>query len=128
MHEEVDFSAELDPVGYISLDKVQFSQVFSNILANALKFAHKEHPKIIVILRKTHEGISLHFHDNGDGFAEDEVDKIFDKFYRGTSSSVGLGMGLYLCKKIVEMHGGSISAHSSELLSGGHIEITLPTT
>ncbi len=128
MHEEVDFSAELDPVGYISLDKVQFSQVFSNILANALKFAHKEHPKIIVILRKTHEGISLHFHDNGDGFAEDEVDKIFDKFYRGTSSPVGLGMGLYLCKKIVEMHGGSISAHSSGLLSGGHIEITLPTT
>lgn len=52
MHQEIDFHVDIDDFGYVSLDKIQFSQVFSNILQNAIKFVSIHAPKITIIGRK----------------------------------------------------------------------------
>lgn len=70
--------------------------------------------------------IILEFHDNGQNFREEEAEMMFEKFYRGSSTPIGLGMGLYLCKKIVEMHEGKISAHRSKILGGAMISLEIP--
>ena len=76
-------------------------------------------------LQKQDGKLVLDFSDNGVGVPEDKLDKIFEQFYREdeSRSSEGNGLGLYVCKYIVEQHGGTIRAYNQ---NGLHIEILLP--
>ena len=100
----------------IKADPTQMRQLFQNIIANALKF-HKEGEKPVVEVRSAiAEGkVQITVEDNGIGFEEQYVEKIFAPFHRlhGRSEYEGTGMGLAICKKIVERHGGSITAKSA---------------
>ncbi|GAB4091557.1 ATP-binding protein [Flaviaesturariibacter terrae] len=105
----------------------QLGQLFQNLLGNALKFSERP-PRIHigvryvdgplelrgVRLRSAHRFAELSFSDNGIGFDPQYVDKIFSIFQRLHTSSeyAGTGIGLALCKKIVENHGGAISVES----------------
>ena len=101
----------------ISADPTQMRQLFQNLIGNALKF-HKpdEKPKVQVhSVSNTDSGYQIIVEDNGIGFEEQYLEKIFAPFQRlhGKSSQYeGTGMGLAICKKIVERHGGSIRANS----------------
>lgn len=106
----------------------EMKQLFTNLLSNAIKFRRKEEaPKIAVIIRKLTREEKKAYHlqplrtfykidvrDNGIGFEEEYGDKIFQIFQRlhGKSEYPGSGIGLAICKKIVENHSGIIFAHS----------------
>ncbi len=99
----------------LSLDKDALSQALNNLLDNALKFspAGKE---ISVRVRKEPENVLIEIKDKGIGIPQEEMDKIFDKFYQGRSalkqSVKGTGLGLTLVKHTVEAHRGRISVKS----------------
>jgi light-regulated signal transduction histidine kinase (bacteriophytochrome) len=102
----------------ISADSIQMHQLFQNLIANALKF-HREGVKPVVrITSRPTDDVDcceILVEDNGIGFDEQHIDRIFAPFHRlhGRSSGFeGTGMGLAICKKIVERHGGSITARS----------------
>jgi len=101
----------------IQSDPTQMRQLFQNLVGNALKF-HKEGEKPIVKVScvRANNGVAqIIVEDNGIGFDEKHLERIFAPFQRlhGRSEYEGTGMGLAICKKIVERHGGSITAKSA---------------
>ena len=120
---------------------MQFGQLFSNLISNALKFS-KEAPHIkissAIVERSAIENAPItlnhdkyhliHFQDNGIGFEPQYKDKIFSLFQRlhGRKDYAGTGIGLALCKKIVENHNGFIDAHGV-LGKGAAFSVYLPT-
>ncbi len=116
----------------IAADPTQMRQLFQNLIGNALKF-HKPGEKPIVKVRSvsnTGSGCQIVVEDNGIGFEEQHLERILAPFQRlhGRSSQYqGTGMGLAICKKIVERHGGGISARSTPGKGSAFI-VTLPVT
>ena len=113
----------------ISADPTQMRQLFQNLIGNALKF-HKPGEKPMVQVRSvsnTDSECQIVVEDNGIGFDEQYLDKIFAPFQRlhARSEYEGTGMGLAICKKIVERHGGSIIARSTPG-AGSEFIVTLP--
>ena len=104
-----------DPLPTICADPVQVLQLFQNLLANALKFQGDESP--VIHIGCTREGDDWHFcvRDNGIGLDMDDADRLFLLFQRLHSKDAyaGSGIGLALCKKIVETHHGRIWVQSS---------------
>ena len=104
------------------------AQLFQNLLGNALKFRGKAPPKIHVDARREGDCRQFSVRDNGIGIAPQFQDRIFDVFrrlhtrqqYRGT------GIGLAICKKIVDRHGGRIWVRESEPGKGATFHFTLP--
>jgi signal transduction histidine kinase len=76
-------------------------------------------------MKHQRNNIVMEVSDNGMGIAEKSISKIFDMFYRGTSSSIGTGLGLYITKEILNKLGGRISVES-KLNEGTKMIITLP--
>ena len=102
----------------VSADPTQMRQLFQNLIGNALKFRKPdEKPKVQVrSISDTNSTCQIIVEDNGIGFDEEFLDKVFAPFQRlhgRTSPYEGTGMGLAICKKIVERHGGSITAKSA---------------
>ena len=108
----------VDNIGVILADKGHIMRVFQNLLQNSLKFvAPERHPVIeITVMDRTEDHITLAFKDNGIGFDNQYATRIFNLFERlhGKSEFEGTGMGLAICRKIVEKHNGSIWAEGSE--------------
>lgn len=107
---------------------IQMHQLFANLISNAIKF--NENPPVITISSKIKKiGIErlavITVADNGIGFNQAYSEKIFQMFHRLEDQKAGTGIGLALCRRIVESHGGSISA-SSTPGSGSIFEIRLP--
>jgi PAS domain S-box-containing protein len=106
----------------------QLRQLFDNLISNSLKFARTDIvPEISVHAETTADEVVLSFSDNGIGFEDKYVSKMFDLFQRlhGGNKFTGTGIGLAICKKIVELHSGSITARG-ELGKGATFFITLP--
>jgi signal transduction histidine kinase len=99
------------------MDAERIWQVLTNLIANALKYSPKERP-IAVSLRREGDEAMICVRDEGDGIAPEEIERIFERFYRAqdtriwTGSAVGLGLGLYISRELVERHGGRIWAES----------------
>ncbi|MBA2862151.1 ATP-binding protein [Methanococcus maripaludis] len=100
---------------YIKGDKSKIHQVLANLIENAVKFSKKQ-TKVTVTGFEDNGNIHLEITDQGPGIPKEHLDKIFDRFYQIDSSSKreigGSGLGLAVCKKIVESHGGSIWVES----------------
>jgi len=111
----------------ISADATRLSQVLDNILGNASKYAPNSPIKITV--ERIDNKVSIVIKDRGPGIPSDHLEQIFQRFYRlpgNTNTSVcGSGLGLYICRKIIEAHNGEISAQSS-LGQGTTFNIILP--
>jgi PAS domain S-box-containing protein len=109
-------------------DAVQLKQLVSNIVGNALKYAAEDRPlRLKVHGVVVNDMLSLRFEDNGIGLENQYVPKIFDLFQRlhGRDKYSGTGIGLAICKKIVELHNGSISAEGV-LGEGATFTVSLP--
>jgi K+-sensing histidine kinase KdpD len=95
----------------INGDPLLLKLLVSNLLENANKYSSREKP-ITIELKETPEVITLSIKDEGCGIQSDEKKNVFRKFYRigneQTRTTKGTGLGLYLCKKIAEDHGGNV--------------------
>lgn len=126
--EQVSGRVEMDLLPTIDSDASQMRQLFQNLIANALKFHRKEIPPVVRIEAKAEKDkCVLTFADNGIGFEEKYLDRIFTIFQRlhGRQEYEGTGVGLAVCRRIVERHGGSITAKSTPD-SGATFIVTLP--
>jgi len=108
-------------------DKYRLSQVLKNLLVNAVKFT--DHGSITVGARKKEDYIVIWVEDTGVGVSESELKKIFTKFYQAYTGedrkNEGTGLGLFICKEIIEKHNGKIWAES-KLRKGSKLLIQLP--
>jgi len=106
-------------------------QLLQNLLGNALKFRRKDTPPLVRLTATSagSESCTITVADNGIGFNEEYSDKIFRMFERLHSRAryAGSGIGLAICRKIVERHGGTIAATSSAG-EGSTFTVTLPVT
>ncbi len=127
---------EMGSLAVIEADPHQMRQLFQNLLSNALKFHGDKSPVIKIYSRPAVEELEkasggkayrIFVEDNGIGFSEQYLDRIFTLFQRLHSRSFyeGTGMGLAICRRIVERHHGSITARSEPGLGATFI-ITLP--
>lgn len=109
-------------------DEGQLTQVFQNLIGNAIKFKSYEKPKVHVSATRKDDDWLFSVKDNGIGFEPEHVDRIFIIFQRlhGREEYKGTGIGLALCKKIIERHGGRIWAES-EKGKGSTFYFTIPT-
>ncbi|WP_138504360.1 ATP-binding protein [Nostoc sp. PA-18-2419] len=93
----------------VNVDPTQLWRVFSNLIVNALK--HNP-PGLLLTINATVEGNNIYctVSDNGVGISQKQSDRLFELYFRGSSirNSVGLGLGLYLSKQIINAHGGEI--------------------
>jgi signal transduction histidine kinase len=123
----ITFTTDFDKsIKYVQLDKVQFRQVIDNLLSNAIKIISPNSWKIHVAVTSKKWMITIEIEDNGIWFTDLDIKKIFDKYTTGKWSSVGLWMGLYLCKTIVELHWGNIQAAFWKTLWWAKIIIKIP--
>ena len=107
----------------------QMRQLFQNLIGNSLKFRKPDVPPVVEVEAPLDDsGCRLVVRDNGIGFDEKYIDRIFTAFQRlhTRDEYEGSGIGLALCRRIVEHHGGTIAAKSSPG-QGATFEITLPT-
>ena len=112
----------------VMADPAQVRQIFLNLIGNALKFRHEGAiPRVVVSGERAAEMVELRFEDNGIGLDEKYVDRIFKPFQRlhARDRYPGTGIGLAICRKIVERHGGSITV-SSAPGRGATFIVTLP--
>ena len=95
-----------------------------NILDNAVKYT-QPYGNITISVTKLTSYINLSIRDTGIGIPEEDLNNIFKRFGRGNTSSSGNGIGLYLCKKIITLQKGYISA-ISKIQSGTQFNLYLP--
>ena len=119
-----------DSMPTVMADGTQIGQLFQNLIGNALKFRAAETPRIEVAVQAGDEGKFWHFSfkDNGIGIEPQYFDRIFVIFQRlhSKESYPGTGIGLAICKKIVERHGGHLSVTSTPG-EGATFSFTLPS-
>jgi len=110
---------------YVYGDFYKLVQVITNILNNAVKFSQ---PSVIKIsLRESKRGFSIIIRDQGKGIAAKDLPHIFDEFYKGgQKQQIGMGLGMYLVKNILDSHKGTIHV-ASKLHKGTKVTIILPT-
>ena len=112
----------------VPLDFVLVEQVLINLLDNAAKYSPPASPLEIVVEIDEYV-VTVSLSDQGSGIIEEDLERVFDKFYRACEHEkiAGTGLGLSICKGIIEAHGGSIwASNGSE--GGAVITFTLPKT
>ena len=121
IHNEV--SDELPP---ISIDPNRFEQVLINLLTNACKYVRTGEVRIQA--REQEMELIVEVHDSGKGVPVAEREKIFQSFYRANSDEAeGMGLGLALCREVIQAHGGTIGVTDSPL-GGACFWVRLPRT
>ena len=104
---------------FVELDPVNFRRVIQNIISNSIKYARKDiKGKITLSVQSYNKSVIISLADNGIGVDAQSLPRIFETFYRADKSRTrvteGSGIGLSVCKQIVELHGGHIWATSTE--------------
>ena len=125
---EVDFNVPGN-VPLIRGDLERLQEVFLNLFINAYHaMAGKRHRKIGVLAEidpRDPGMVAIHFRDNGSGMTEDIMKKVFNYGFTTKAPGKGSGLGLYMCKYIIELHGGAITV-ASKLGEGTTFTLTLP--
>ena len=112
-HKELDVNAQLDSVPAVYGDGVRLAQVFENLFTNAIKYAPGS--PIDILLKQLGDRVLISFIDRGPGIPKESLPLIFERFYRvrGEKTVTGTGLGLYICKQIIQAHRGKIWAEST---------------
>jgi len=119
----------LDPLPTVWGDPFQLCLVFQNLIGNAIKFCQEKPPRVHVGVERRGESCVFSVRDNGIGIAPEHAELIFIIFHRlhGRQEYPGTGMGLAICRKVVESHGGRIwvESHAGQ---GSTFFFTLPVS
>ena len=114
---------------YASADRTRLAQVFANLLNNSAKFSDRGQTVSIALAREGNDA-AVRVRDEGLGIAPEALPKIFAMFGQadgdGSRKSGGLGIGLSLVKRIAEMHGGTVEAHSGGVGRGSEFVVRIP--
>jgi PAS domain S-box-containing protein len=107
-------------------DKVQLQQVILNLIVNAMEAMHEDRRRELLISSSQDDAqnVLVSVCDSGPGLAPDSIDRIFDSFY--TTKSHGMGMGLSICRSIIEVHGGQLTVRPN-MPRGAIFEFSLPS-
>ncbi|MBI1731109.1 PAS domain-containing sensor histidine kinase [Candidatus Acetothermia bacterium] len=123
----LQLTSKLLPGLYVCGDRNRLIQVFSNLVANAIKYTERGSVSISMVPEA--DRVSVEITDTGFGISEEDQKDIFQRFYRSPSREVqkvrGIGLGLYITKTIVDQHKGEIRV-KSELGHGTTIRVSLP--
>lgn len=124
---EIIFSMDIEGSSFIETDKSRLNTVLKNIIGNSVKYkkANTNDCYVTLSIKRLEQFMEITVSDNGEGISEKSISRIFEMFYRGTSTSVGTGLGLYITKEILNKLHGTISA-SSEFGVGTIITLHLP--
>jgi light-regulated signal transduction histidine kinase (bacteriophytochrome) len=100
----------------IKANKVQIQQLFQNLIENGIKYNESDEPTVNIYISQNDTSLSITFEDNGIGISETYHEQIFDMFKRlhDNTTYQGTGIGLAICKKIMEVHHGKISVTAAE--------------
>lgn len=124
---EVSIEDDLPPV---EIDPAIFRRVMDNLLSNAHKYTLDKSAPIELSVRRSGDRVAFDVTDRGIGIAPDDMERVFEPFFRGersrTRAAGGVGLGLTLSKKIVEAHQGDIRVVASRLSKGTCMRVTLP--
>ncbi len=124
---EVIFDTDIEEK-IISFDLDKMERIILNILSNSIKFT-KEQGKIEIYIRESNEMLEIEISDDGIGIPQNKLNSIFERFKQVENNTIrsgeGSGIGLYLVKSLVDMHGGDIAVES-ELGSGTTFKISIP--
>lgn len=114
------------PAGFrMALDVEKFERIFFNLLSNAFKYT-PENERVAVLLSADDSNLTLTVSDTGQGIGSEDLEHIFDRFFRADKISPnGSGIGLTMVKTFAELHGGSVAA-ASERGKGTAFTVTLP--
>lgn len=122
----VAFSVQVAcPDEVIFIDITKMRRVFGNIIDNSLKHFREQEPSITVSCFRQADSVCFSVDDNGTGIPDGDLLKIFDPFYTSDKGRKVAGLGLSICREIVEACGGKIWAENSET-GGASIKICLP--
>jgi len=123
--EENDASITHDHMPTVLADEVQLIQLFNNLIGNAIKYRRDEQPKIHISVENSSDEWIFSVQDNGIGIDQTHKDNIFKVFGRMDKKQSGTGIGLAVCMKIVQRHGGRMWVES-ELNKGSVFYFTIP--
>jgi signal transduction histidine kinase len=112
-----------DDLPILDIDPARIREVISNLLTNALRHTPRG-GRVELSAAFAGDQVELSVHDTGSGIPEDQLERIFDRFYRSPESP-GSGLGLPIAKSLVEAHGGNISA-TSDPAAGTTIRLMFP--
>ena len=119
----------LDYAAQVEADKTLFEVMIKNILENAIRYNPVEGEPIQVRVEQVEDTYEIKIRDFGPGFSKEDLTKVTEPFYRTGQSrsrqSGGFGLGLYLCKQIVEAHQGTIAIANHEE-TGAVVAVTIP--
>lgn len=112
--------------GKVQVDRVLFTKVLFNIIKNAIYY-NRRNGKVEIFSERLKNETQITIRDTGIGISEENLNYIFEKFFRADNvdSYDGIGVGLFIAKRVIELHGGSITV-TSELLKGSEFKIHLP--
>ncbi|HZW05124.1 MAG TPA: ATP-binding protein, partial [Anaerolineaceae bacterium] len=118
----------VEPLPVMRGDPNQLRQLLGNLVGNALKYHRPDTPPVVkVYAQRFPDRVQIRVEDNGIGFDPSNAEQMFQPFQRlvGRSQYEGTGMGLAICRRIVERHGGTIAA-TSRPGEGSVFTVTLP--
>lgn len=117
-----------DAIG-LYIDPVRLAQALTNILSNAVKYT-EPNGDISVVVHSTADAVRIEVSDTGIGIPAEQLEHVFEMFARvydhGSRMPAGLGIGLALARRLVELHGGTMTAHSAGVGQGSTFRVTLP--
>ncbi|MCR5684080.1 MAG: HAMP domain-containing histidine kinase [Lachnospiraceae bacterium] len=112
----LSYKSDLPDSAFISADAEQLRRVVNNIIGNSVKYMDKDEGRIVIRTYDDGKSVRIEIEDNAAGIAPEDMPHIFERFYRADHSrgtrKGGTGLGLAICRKIIEDHGGTISATS----------------
>lgn len=132
-NKNIEIIKNLEPLFSLEFDMILIKEVLINLIENAINYSAPGQ-KIKIVSQEIDHGVKVSVEDNGEGIPAEEIPKIWGKFVRGadqTMKSKGSGLGLYLVKYFIELHGGQVSLTSQRgpaaaVPQGTIVSFTLP--
>lgn len=124
----ITIACNIPPATTIRADRILLGEIFSNLIANAVKSMGCEEGTITIDATREREVVAVSIRDTGIGMTHEQLEKAFTEFYKADASRHDLdspGLGLTICRRIVERHGGRIWAESAGVGRGSAVIFTL---
>lgn len=125
-YDHISFRSQTMEEAYITGNESRFERVITNMFNNSIESFEGEEGKIEITLANNDDYVYINIFDTGPGIADEHIEQIFFPFY--TTKDEGTGIGLPICKAIIETLNGTIEIKNRDNHRGAHVHMTLPTS